>query len=133
MNTKKITVLASLALLGVVIGNAIPNASATVVISDDFTTGGTGRAVGDPLGGTTTPVGNATWIKGSTTTPPAGAAGAAFTAANEVNNGGTYSTVSSVSLAGAGSLAGKTITVQADINFSGNNWGSIEFASATLS
>jgi len=122
---KKNSILASLALLSAVIGNAIPNASATVVISDDFTTGGPGRAVGDPLGGTTTPVGAATWITGTTTTPTAGAA---FTAANEVNNGGTYSTLASVSLAGAGSLTGKTVTVQADVNFSGNNWGTIEFA-----
>ena len=111
-----------MALLSAAIG-AIPNASAAI-IADTFTTGTTSRAVGDPLAGTTTTIGGATWVLGSTV-----GTGPKFTALNEVDNGGE-STLVSVSLASLGSLSNKIVTVAADVNFSGNAWGSVQFAQA---
>ena len=112
MNTKKISILASLTLLSAVTGFMVPNASATVIISDTFS----GTAP-NGLYGTTTPVGSAVWVGNNT--PPI------FTGANSVTNNSTHVS----SLAVVALTAGyTTYTISANANFTGNDWGTLQFS-----
>jgi hypothetical protein len=97
------------------------NVQAAVLIADAFTTGATPRAVGEPLLGTTTPVGGATWVGNSSPL---------FMADNAVGNGTDpvpAAIVGFVSLASA-PAGNKIVTVQADADFRGNSWGSVQFS-----
>ncbi len=100
------------------------NAQASVFIADAFATGETPRAVGQPLLATVTPTGSATWV---------GGVSPVFTASNAVgfntdatsSNGASF--VAFVPLTGA-PAGNKIVTVQAEADFKGNDWGSVQFS-----
>jgi hypothetical protein len=121
MNSKLSQMMGLAAVAVSLLGLAASASAGVVVISDSFTLNETDRTVGADLRGTTTEVGNRTWIPAG----PAGETNSPVFATGDIVTGpaaGAYTTL--VSLSG---ISSTYTSLQADINPTGGSWAALTF------